>query len=143
MTGLTAVRHAIVDALRLRAAFAGVEVHAYPAGDLAEWRSGFVLANAAADRPTETLDGQQSTTWQLDGGLWVAGSGATDDDFEDVETSALELVEDLEVWLVSVRHGRALTVTPPVDSVVLSRVEVEFTAEPACNVDFTLTVVFL
>lgn len=139
---LHVIRTGIRDALAQRPAFADIAcLLAYPAGDLAEWRSGFVIGTASGTPDYETLDGRDVTRWNLTIGIWAEGTGAIEADFEQVEATAFALAEDFDQWIAEVAGGKTWALTGvAVDSIVIARWDVSYTAAPGCEIELSVDI---
>lgn len=135
------LRAAIVSGLAGRPAFAGVDLFAYPASGFAERDAGFELGPVRGSDSTDidfaALD--HLVEYELLGMVWAADSGAEDADFTAAETKAIAMLRDLQAWLVSVDHGKALA-SVQIDYLELASWEESLTAEPGAVFDFVLAV---
>lgn len=135
---ISTLRSAIITGLSGRAKWSGIDLFAYPAGDLAERESGFFLASARATPEEVTLEGDPLVNWTIEGGLWIGGTGITDTDYAAVEQRVEELITDLDVWFASTGHGKTLT---GIDQLYLDSFEIGFDADGGAFVDLTITAV--
>lgn len=138
-----AIRKAIEAGLNARGAWSNVTVFRYPAGDLAESSNGFALSDIANVESVDTgMAGEtHQVTYQLNGGLWVEDVGSDDDDYETVESAAIALIDDLQAWIVSIRHRPAdITSGEELGLIELESWDLTLTVQPAALVDFVLRV---
>lgn len=137
------IRAAIATALAARPAWDGVDIFRYPPGDRAERENGFALGeiDGVTNDDLDLSGTAHEVSYEMAGGLWVAGSGATDDDFKSVEDDVLALLADFQTWIKTVDHGKTLGATGvTVDFMDLATWDLSFTPAPAALIEFTLDI---
>lgn len=135
------LREAIIGGLKGRSAFAGVDLFEEPALDFADRAAGLELGpiRAAVSDDVDFAAMDHLVEYELLGMIWATSSGADHCDFAAAEIKAIAMLRDLQAWLVSVDHGKALSGVE-IDYLELASWEESLTAEPGAVFDFVLAV---